>query len=1139
MKIKKIVASVLAGAIALTSMITTGIVASAGDNDPYIKFVGNGKSYAFQTDWNASTAVVDGTTTYNIEVTNSAGYDDTFEACALNVYCPGGVTTMLGATLTDVLMDDVSLGITGEGVWNPYTWDGTVSNNVTAYQITLSADDMTAIGTVKNGSTVTFVIETEPFAGTADVWNDNGDGSYTYVKATSVPNDSGEGGLLSSLDITFDMLGIADKTHLKSLSLDIALDNADEWTNGAIGFPSTDTEKSWQTVSVSPTTTNYTVEPNGTLNGSIQVQIHYAPVNTVITVSNLEPTYMSFALNATDATFTVDGEAATTAEIGSTVTVVPTEKAGYVIDEVSVATATGSVELTDTDGVYTFTMPAEDITATVNYNKLYTITVDSTVELATVTVDPTEAIEGTKIAVTVADISAGYELDKVTATAATAGALEVAADNTFTMPAEAVTVSATFKKIVYNVTVDSAVENGAVEVDKATASIGDTITVTATPDTGYALKTITVDGTAIEGNTFTMGAADTEVSATFEKVIYNVTVDSAIENGTITVDKATASIGDTITVTATPADGYVLKTITVDGTAIDGNTFTMGAADAVVSATFEQNVFNVTIDSAIVNGTVTVDKATAAVGDTVTVTATPATGYTLGEITVNGTAIEGNSFTMTAADAVVSATFTKEVYNVTVDSEIVNGTVTVDKATASYGDTVKVTATPDDGFELSGDITVTTASGKGVELAADNSFTMPAESVTVTAAFISTAAEKYDITVAEAVNGTVKVSTTSTAAGAKVTITATPAEGYEVDTIKVAGATGEVTVTNNAFTMPEEEVTVTVTFKKSVYAVTVADGITGGTVTVDKATASMGDTITVTATPDDGYTLKEITVDGTAIEGNTFVMGAADAVVSATFEKAAYTVTVAADIENGTVTVDKATASMGDTITVTATPAEGYALKEITVDGKAIEGNTFVMGAANAVVSATFEKAAYTVTVAEGIAGGTVTVDKASANKGDTITVTATPDDGYALKEITVDGTAIEGNTFVMGAANAVVSATFEKSSTGFDKVEADFAPNTIVAQTAIQDNGLISKRFVVMVAEEDIVNKAAVEFTLTNGTLTVTYTTDKYYTSLVASGSVVTPTLGNVFLSLTISDIPDGITVSCSDVVLLGADEL
>lgn len=62
--------------------------------------------------------------------------------------------------------------------------------------------------------------------------------------------------------------------------------------------------------------------------------------------------------------------------------------------------------------------------------------------------------------------------------------------------------------------------------------------------------------------------------------------------------------------------------------------------------------------------------------------------------------------------------------------------------------------------------------------------------------------------------GTVTANPTSAAEGAEVTLTVTPAEGYELESITVTDADdGSVTVTDNKFTMPASNVTVTATFR--------------------------------------------------------------------------------------------------------------------------------------------------------------------------------------------------------------------------------------------------------------------------------------------------------------------------------------
>ena len=70
---------------------------------------------------------------------------------------------------------------------------------------------------------------------------------------------------------------------------------------------------------------------------------------------------------------------------------------------------------------------------------------------------------------------------------------------------------------------------------------------------------------------------------------------------------------------------------------------------------------------------------------------------------------------------------------------------------------------------------------------------------------------KYAITITEPANGTVTVPNAFGIPGEIIIITATPAEGYEVDVIKVDGEK----ITGNSFTMPNKDVTIEVVFKKA------------------------------------------------------------------------------------------------------------------------------------------------------------------------------------------------------------------------------------------------------------------------------------------------------------------------------------
>lgn len=384
------------------------------------------------------------------------------------------------------------------------------------------------------------------------------------------------------------------------------------------------------------------------------------------------------------------------------------------------------------------------------------------------------APEGKKVTLRIT-ATTGYVLDTISVK--TASGTEVAVtgsvtSKTFTMPAEAVTVSATFKKADYKITIKAT--NGTVTAP-ATAQYGETVSLAVTPDPGYELSTISVKKgstkvTLNEDSTFTMPAGAVTVTATFKAIPYTITVADA-ENGSVSVNAETSTVGTAIPVTVSPNEGYELDELyyTEENSdehhaieAVDGAyTLTMPAAPVTLHATFKEAEYTVSIASGIENGSLKTDPEKAHRGSTVTVTATPDEGYELEAITVTTgddqpVAVKDGKFTMPAGNVTVSASFKKVVYTVSVDKDIKNGKVSVDPETATVGDSVTVTATSDEGYELEA-ITVT-ADGKDVAVK-DGKFTMPAGNVTVSATFKKAAAPSPEPSVSTTTTVSTDVST--------------------------------------------------------------------------------------------------------------------------------------------------------------------------------------------------------------------------------------------------------------------------------------------------------------------------------------------------------------------------------------------
>ncbi|MBR1804087.1 MAG: hypothetical protein IJ775_04195, partial [Muribaculaceae bacterium] len=263
----------------------------------------------------------------------------------------------------------------------------------------------------------------------------------------------------------------------------------------------------------------------------------------------------------------------------------------------------------------------------------------------------------------------------------------------------------------------------------------------------------------------------------------------------------------------------------------------------VISGEWALPKYAITIDENIENGTVTADKAEAEEGETVTLTVEPYDGYELGTLTytVEGgepVAIENNQFVMPAANVTVTATFNNVqpiFYSITV-AESENGTVVADKTDAEEGETVTLTVTPDEGYEL-GTLTYTIEGAEPVAIE-NNEFVMPAAPVTVTATFteippvmstVTFNAEMENATIVVKAAGEVIESGAEVAEGTLVTIVVTPDEGYMVESVTVETTASDTPEVGNGaparraavdvtpgdegytFTMPAEPVTINVT----------------------------------------------------------------------------------------------------------------------------------------------------------------------------------------------------------------------------------------------------------------------------------------------------------------------------------------
>ncbi|MCR5340667.1 MAG: leucine-rich repeat protein, partial [Saccharofermentans sp.] len=327
---------------------------------------------------------------------------------------------------------------------------------------------------------------------------------------------------------------------------------------------------------------------------------------------------------------------------------------------------------------------------------------------------------------------------------------------------------------------------------------------------------------------------------------------------------------------------------------------------------------------------------------------------------------------------------------------------------------------PYDGYVIN-KITLTVG-GKNVNIPCGSekiTYKMPDSNDRVTISATFAAKKTYNVIVNSNLGGTAFANVHSAAAGETISITTAPYDGYKVGSMTLNGAS----YNGKPFKMPANDVTIEVTFVKAEYTVSVTAG-NGGTASVDKTKAVLDDIVTITATPEDGYGVDKVKVNGVIVDEMTFQMGIGNTKVEVTFKKLDYTITVNDD-GNGTASVEREWANKDDEINITVKPDDGYMLDTITVNGEPITGTKFTMPAADVTIEVTFKLMEYPVTVKAG-EGGTAQVSKTIANVDDVITITVKPDACFELDKITVNGAAITGNTFTMPAHKVEVEVTFK-----------------------------------------------------------------------------------------------------------------
>ena len=738
----------------------------------------------------------------------------------------------------------------------------------------------------------------------------------------------------------------------------------------------------------------------------------YSDNQTIVNNAKATIENSSFVLTQSEAYDDATLKAALLAKINAVLT---SASVSYTVaaDELTITSktfaTTGNIsKLSGTNGSFAFTVAlhkdgttnvtASNINGVITATSAYSVT-KNTISNGSVAVDNTVAFSGATITLTITP-NTGYKLGSLSVVDASNNAVTVSGSGTtrtFTMPSSNVTISASFAKTddqlaiesakslidaMSNVTVDQSTAN--TEASVKTWLIAKINSLSGMSATGI---TVTADNitlsnfiAAVEGASssstrkngsfkFSVNLQKTEttqVTASNSGVItattiYSVNVNVST-NGSVTASPTTGSAGTQITLSVTANDGYELDNITTTpSTTISGTgstrTFTMPSSNVAVTASFKKTADQQAVETAqsLINAmsNVSVPQATANSETDVK----------------NWLATQINSLISSTTGITVTAS------NITLGS-VFNSAIEGSQASPAG---------------TSGSFSFTVVLQKGTRTA-----TTTSKSGVITA---TTYAGYFNINVGNTSNGSVTASSTAAKQNDNIQLTITPAAGYELESISTTPTlTLSGTGTTRTFSMPNSNITVMATFKKTTDQknAETAQGLINAMTNVSVAQAIANDETTVKTwlakqiNSLSGMSTTGITVATSDITLANFTAAVAGTASQQTGTNGSFTFTVSlkktnsaaltTDIksgiiaatqvfvvtvnpsDNGTVSADQTTVVSGKKITLTVTPNVGYELGTLSVYNTDNVSTTVSVSRTNTTYS--FNMPEYNVTVA-------------------------------------------------------------------------------------------------------------------------------------------------------------------------------
>ena len=487
----------------------------------------------------------------------------------------------------------------------------------------------------------------------------------------------------------------------------------------------------------------------------------------------------------------------------------------------------------------------------------------------------------------------------------------------------------------------------------------------------------------------------------------------------------------------------------------NGCLFSNITKDHTISVSFAIQTFSITVTQTA-NGTTSpesIDSVT--YGSTKTFTFTPNTGYHIASISIDGTTLtdsqiqdaisNGYTFQNISANHTITATFAISTYTVKLTKNN-GGTVSPNTdVTVNYGESLTFTFTADTGYYVASvvvDESTLTDNDLANAIANGYSFSNITRNHTLSVSF---AIQTFTVNVNCGENGTISPSGITTVNyGDEQTFTFSPNTGYYVASVVVDESTltdsdlANAIANGYSFSNITRNHTLSVYFAIQTFTVNVNCGDNGTVSPSGKLTANYGESLTFTITPDENYGISYIDLNGNKIPNNSTITInniTKNQTLKVVFVKV-FLITTSCG-ENGTISTST-TVALGEEKTFNFYPNTGYKIKDVKIDNESIgpvQNYTFTNIDKNHTIYVEYE--IQTFNISYSVEGqGTIKATKELENVpyGENRVFTFSADDGWELAKVYVNGRSVNISNYTFIVANikedSVIKAIFKEKST-------------------------------------------------------------------------------------------------------------